>query len=79
MGIQPRHFLAHLRCHHFVPRRALLSGYKMLFRRTAERAAVGMKADHVEATDQADVLLAFHIGPHEITGEGSISFQTSRI
>jgi len=32
----------------------------MLLPRTTERAVVRMKADHVEAADQADVLLTFH-------------------
>jgi hypothetical protein len=61
MGIQPRHFLAHRCGHHFVMGRALLGGDEMLFCRSTERAAVGVKADHVEAADQADVLLAFHL------------------
>jgi hypothetical protein len=42
----------------------------MLLRLTAERAAVGMKADHVEAADQTNILFSFHLT--------SFNFQKSR-
>jgi hypothetical protein len=62
MGVQPRHFLAQRCGHYLVTGRAFLSGNEILLRRTAERAAVGMKTDHVEAADQTDVLFSFHAG-----------------
>jgi hypothetical protein len=33
----------------------------MLLGRSAEGAVIGVKADHVEAADQADILFASHV------------------
>lgn len=60
MGIQPSDFVAHRCGHHLVTGGALLGGDEMLLRRATERAAIGVKADHVEAAYQTDILLTVH-------------------
>ena len=59
---------------------SILSGDEMFLRRTAERAVVGMKADHVEAADQADVLLAFYMVGSECSALAlTVSVGTRRV
>src|SRR6266567_2489068 len=60
MRIEPRHFPVHRCGQNPEAGRALLCGNEMRLTRTAKWAVVGMKADHVETADQADILLAFH-------------------
>lgn len=59
-GIQPRHFIVDRCACYFEAGGTFLGADEMLIRRTAERALLRIRVDHVEATDQTNMLFLFH-------------------
>jgi hypothetical protein len=76
--IQPRHSVVYRCTCHFETGGAFLSADEMLVRRTAKRAKVRIKADHVEPADQTNMLFVFHgslLGRVKATGTLEIMHQ----